>query len=196
SHLSVDLRALPNCRHAHVLYFFFFKHTAPTAIYTLSLHDALPISATARATPPTSLTRSCKTWVRWSPRAISVPATASGTTRPRPYAISVTAPSHGLWLAATQPMINAYADSGLKMAIVAPKASAMISARRDRLLVPGPVGTVRTWGSSGRITPSSPSATTSASTPTTVSAIDAMASRAHGVVTFAATAAPAHAMAA
>src|SRR5205807_9407219 len=26
------------------LYFFFFNHTAPTEIYTLSLHDALPIS--------------------------------------------------------------------------------------------------------------------------------------------------------
>src|SRR5690606_41901957 len=33
--------------HFSILYFpfvlFFFKHTAPTAIYTLSLHDALPI---------------------------------------------------------------------------------------------------------------------------------------------------------
>src|SRR5205814_10083332 len=27
--------------------FFFFNHTAPTAIYTLSLHDALPISVIA-----------------------------------------------------------------------------------------------------------------------------------------------------
>src|SRR6266436_3870525 len=26
--------------------FFFFNHTAPTEIYTLSLHDALPISGT------------------------------------------------------------------------------------------------------------------------------------------------------
>src|SRR5258708_14736696 len=31
---------------------FFFNDTATTEIYTLSLHDALPISATARALPP------------------------------------------------------------------------------------------------------------------------------------------------
>src|SRR5438132_5260045 len=30
-------------------YFFFFTHTATTEIYTLSLHDALPISRRARA---------------------------------------------------------------------------------------------------------------------------------------------------
>src|SRR6266536_4784091 len=30
-----------------VLFFFFFNDTAPTEIYTLSLHDALPISAPA-----------------------------------------------------------------------------------------------------------------------------------------------------
>src|SRR2546430_9429818 len=42
------------------LFFFFFNDTAPTEIYTLSLHDALPISRqpsgavtrTARPTPP------------------------------------------------------------------------------------------------------------------------------------------------
>src|SRR5256885_17049047 len=28
----------------HILYFFFFNDTATTEIYTLSLHDALPIS--------------------------------------------------------------------------------------------------------------------------------------------------------
>src|SRR2546430_13318441 len=33
-----------------VMYFFFFNDTATTEIYTLSLHDALPISST---TPPT-----------------------------------------------------------------------------------------------------------------------------------------------
>src|SRR6476469_10567280 len=30
-------------RHTVLLYFFFFNDTAPTDIYTLSLHDALPI---------------------------------------------------------------------------------------------------------------------------------------------------------
>src|SRR6266702_8790468 len=34
-------------------FFFFFNDTAPTEIYTLSLHDALPISRTSRcAIPP------------------------------------------------------------------------------------------------------------------------------------------------
>src|SRR5690242_21284401 len=32
-----------------MLFFFFFNDTATTEIYTLSLHDALPISAAARA---------------------------------------------------------------------------------------------------------------------------------------------------
>src|SRR5256885_8989142 len=38
----------------HVLFFFFFNDTATTEIYTLSLHDALPISPVdvARAGPP------------------------------------------------------------------------------------------------------------------------------------------------
>src|SRR5438552_5265369 len=34
-----------------ILLFFFFNDTATTEIYTLSLHDALPISSTARRTP-------------------------------------------------------------------------------------------------------------------------------------------------
>src|SRR2546426_11508539 len=35
--------------HALIFLFFFFNDTATTEIYTLSLHDALPIYATARA---------------------------------------------------------------------------------------------------------------------------------------------------
>src|SRR5438034_7445199 len=35
-----------------MLCFFFFNDTATTEIYTLSLHDALPISPPARSTPP------------------------------------------------------------------------------------------------------------------------------------------------
>src|SRR5207244_12463797 len=31
--------------HIHLCFVFFFNHTAPTEIYTLSLHDALPISS-------------------------------------------------------------------------------------------------------------------------------------------------------
>src|SRR6266536_848654 len=39
------------CSHLHssFLFFFFFNDTATTEIYTLSLHDALPISPSARA---------------------------------------------------------------------------------------------------------------------------------------------------
>src|SRR6266536_6044382 len=45
--------------------FFFFTATAPPAIYTLSLHDALPISATQPATPiSTSSTRPVRNSVR------------------------------------------------------------------------------------------------------------------------------------
>src|SRR5256885_13261312 len=36
---------------AHISSFFFFNDTATTEIYTLSLHDALPISARARPAP-------------------------------------------------------------------------------------------------------------------------------------------------
>src|SRR2546430_15289126 len=39
------LRTEPN---VHIFFFFFFNDTATTEIYTLSLHDALPISRTAR----------------------------------------------------------------------------------------------------------------------------------------------------
>src|SRR5438034_10657220 len=35
---------LPSCHHLFHLSFFFFNDTATTEIYTLSLHDALPIS--------------------------------------------------------------------------------------------------------------------------------------------------------
>src|SRR2546430_12370966 len=35
-----------------LIFFFFFNDTATTEIYTLSLHDALPIYRTARCRPP------------------------------------------------------------------------------------------------------------------------------------------------
>src|SRR5439155_7533180 len=52
-----------------LLFFFFFNDTPPTAIYTLSLHDALPIwsasaFSTCRAPPGPTTTRSS------SPRAV------------------------------------------------------------------------------------------------------------------------------
>src|SRR6266550_8719216 len=44
-------------------FFFFFNDTATTEIYTLSLHDALPISSTGR--PPS---HSSAATPRWPPR--------------------------------------------------------------------------------------------------------------------------------
>src|SRR2546429_9343414 len=38
-----------HCVHLSCFFFFFFNDTATTEIYTLSLHDALPIFAQARA---------------------------------------------------------------------------------------------------------------------------------------------------
>src|SRR6266581_7469886 len=51
------------CLSIHVLSFFFFNDTATTEIYTLSLHDALPISDGLRAVATRSPSR-C------SPRAV------------------------------------------------------------------------------------------------------------------------------
>src|SRR2546430_7806372 len=53
-----------------MVYFFFFNDTATTEIYTLSLHDALPISPRHRAIPAIE--------VCWPP---SLP-TSAATTRP------------------------------------------------------------------------------------------------------------------
>src|SRR5256885_14916592 len=46
-------------------FFFFFNDTATTEIYTLSLHDALPISGRAR-TETLKLARAGATLVAWS----------------------------------------------------------------------------------------------------------------------------------
>src|SRR2546430_10090731 len=40
-----------------VVYFFFFNDTATTEIYTLSLHDALPILWALRSAPPSTMRR-------------------------------------------------------------------------------------------------------------------------------------------
>src|SRR2546430_10312245 len=42
-----------------MLFFFFFNDTATTEIYTLSLHDALPISRSSSTAAPPSRARSC-----------------------------------------------------------------------------------------------------------------------------------------
>src|SRR5260370_708395 len=48
NHLSLLLARLHS---DHSALFFFFNDTAPTEIYTLSLHDALPISSELRRAP-------------------------------------------------------------------------------------------------------------------------------------------------
>src|SRR3712207_9011849 len=49
--------------YSYFYFFFFFNDTATTEIYTLSLHDALPICAASRGRPscstPTTSSRSC-----------------------------------------------------------------------------------------------------------------------------------------
>src|SRR2546425_11065486 len=42
---------------SHLFFFFFFNDTATTEIYTLSLHDALPISSQPARPPTTSQNR-------------------------------------------------------------------------------------------------------------------------------------------
>src|ERR1051325_12148962 len=49
-----------------VVFFFFFNDTATTEIYTLSLHDALPIYHAPRAAVPRAASPPC-----WRPRARS-----------------------------------------------------------------------------------------------------------------------------
>src|SRR5258706_8756813 len=70
SHLYISIPRTPPFHHHQSFSFFFFNDTATTEIYTLSLHDALPISC------PTSAP--CKRWYRPAPSARPSPA------RPRP----------------------------------------------------------------------------------------------------------------
>src|SRR2546422_5168254 len=70
--LSVSLSLLPSSHSHRSFVFFFFNDTATTEIYTLSLHDALPISWAPRSN--ISATRSSTTplllrlirWPRWT----------------------------------------------------------------------------------------------------------------------------------
>src|SRR2546421_8092627 len=51
-----------------ILLFFFFNDTATTEIYTLSLHDALPISSDRKRpnmTNPSTSTRACRASCAW-----------------------------------------------------------------------------------------------------------------------------------
>src|SRR5258708_31525884 len=50
------------CRRVYASPFFFFNDTATTEIYTLSLHDALPISPISVTTSPASRTDAGLVW--------------------------------------------------------------------------------------------------------------------------------------
>src|SRR5258708_32068334 len=56
----------------HLFFFFFFNDTATTEIYTLSLHDALPISTSVGRASGRSRSRSQDSAVSWSLSEISL----------------------------------------------------------------------------------------------------------------------------
>src|SRR3712207_1752830 len=60
---------------------FFFNDTATTEIYTLSLHDALPISPPSRSRPGTSAPRRRNLSAARSPRASTPSSSGSGSRR-------------------------------------------------------------------------------------------------------------------
>src|SRR5207249_10510972 len=55
--LSLSVLFVLTFSHLFFSFFFFFNDTATTEIYTLSLHDALPISRPGAATPAKSVPR-------------------------------------------------------------------------------------------------------------------------------------------
>src|SRR5438034_6061884 len=57
---------------SHISFFFFFNHTPPTEIYTLSLHDLF------RSVPPRNM-REVSSRPRWTPWSRSVPPARSPT---------------------------------------------------------------------------------------------------------------------
>src|SRR5438309_10722874 len=63
--VCLDIRVVTILIHIRVFYFFFFNDTATTEIYTLSLHDALPICS-LRLWPALRqgpiLARRCRSW--------------------------------------------------------------------------------------------------------------------------------------
>src|SRR5438876_2350817 len=60
-----------------VSFFFFFNDTAPTEIYTLSLHDALPISSSRART-----SRWRASWRATAPSPSTTPGSTSSRSRP------------------------------------------------------------------------------------------------------------------
>src|SRR5256885_8948970 len=68
---------MPSCLLS--IFFFFFNDTATTEIYTLSLHDALPISGGARRAPGSGPTWSSGTGCWKKPRRRSMRPPASNS---------------------------------------------------------------------------------------------------------------------
>src|SRR6266508_1410908 len=75
--------ALPRQESIYIL-FFFFNDTATTEIYTLSLHDALPISCPTRRWPASRRTRATTSWevIPAGLSQTSTPSTAAGASLP------------------------------------------------------------------------------------------------------------------
>src|SRR5438876_12369920 len=57
---------MPQTSVLYAILLFFFHHTAPTKIYTLSLHDALPISHTWAFVSPRASSRPRMSPAAWS----------------------------------------------------------------------------------------------------------------------------------
>src|SRR5258707_15613551 len=64
------------------LSFFFFNDTATTEIYTLSLHDALPISTAEESSPPERKAPNGTSDSRWLPTASARRSRRRSTTSP------------------------------------------------------------------------------------------------------------------
>src|SRR5258708_14744724 len=77
-----------------ILSFFFFNDTAPTEIYTLSLHDALPISgASGQGERPAELGQGAATGGRSGDAAAKADGRAGGGAAPaRPSAFAAASP--------------------------------------------------------------------------------------------------------
>src|SRR2546422_1339086 len=64
-----------------VSFFFFFNDTATTEIYTLSLHDALPISPPRLTIRSARSARPCSSRVNWTSSCAARPSSSAWTDR-------------------------------------------------------------------------------------------------------------------
>src|SRR5688572_32644937 len=65
---SASLLCVPPLSIFFFFFFFFFNDTATTEIYTLSLHDALPISSPSTVMRPTMASLASSIWAAVKPR--------------------------------------------------------------------------------------------------------------------------------